>query len=46
MLKTEYDILSYVQEHQDCTWIEFLNDFDPQIFVSHFMRHTAQKKSH
>lgn len=30
MLTTEYEILSYVREHQDCTWIEVLNAFDPK----------------
>lgn len=30
MLKIEYDLLSYVLEHQDCTWVEVLNAFDPK----------------
>ena len=30
MLKIEYDLLVYVQEHPSCQWSDVLNAFDPQ----------------
>lgn len=30
MLKTEYEILSYIRKHPNCQWTEILNALDPQ----------------
>lgn len=30
MLKTEYEILSYIRENPNCQWLDVVNAFDPR----------------